>query len=248
MNFEAMGLQRTTLSEWLLTEIALVGSNTWKKNTNDWLSNVKTNHWFGKNHSEHTKINFLGCQKNQNWFFGCPKIPKKKFLGCQKIWKKYTRVLKIPKYSYLGWSKIQKYFSFTCMGPGMSLQIKGVIEAFTTKGTEIPLGITVTLHVPIQKPLQAEDFRAQAALKLGRVAFRSGWRQLDLRNLYLWIGAQRIFDSMPTIDEFNGCIRWNTQLQWKNHMVKKWNQLTLNLLDDWLSHVSHSWQSILKSS
>jgi len=97
------------------------------------------------------------------------------------------------------------------MGPGMSLQIKGVIEAFATKGTEIPLGITVTLHVPIQKPLQAEDFRAQAALKLGRVAFRSGWRQLDLRNLYLWIGAQRIFDSMPTIDEFNGCIRWNTQ-------------------------------------
>ena len=107
------------------------------------------------------------------------------------------------------------------MGPGMSLQIKGVIEAFATKGTEIPLGITVTLHVPIQKPLQAEDFRAQAALKLGRVAFRSGWRQLDLRNLYLWIGAQRIFDSMSTIDEFNGCIRWNTQLQWKNHMVKK---------------------------
>ena len=31
VNFEAMGLQRTTLSEWLLTEIALVGANTWKK-------------------------------------------------------------------------------------------------------------------------------------------------------------------------------------------------------------------------
>ena len=99
------------------------------------------------------------------------------------------------------------------MGPSMSFQIKGVIEAFATKGTEIPLGITVTLHMPIQKPLQAEDFRAQAALKLGRVAFRSGWRQLYLWNLYFWIGRKRIFDSMPTIDEFNGCIRWNTQLQ-----------------------------------
>ena len=134
----------------------------------------------------------------------------------------------------------------TCMGSGMSFQIKGVIEAFATKGTEIPLGITVTLHVSVQKPLQTEDFRAQAALKLGWVTLRSGRGQFFHGSFFLRVGRKRIFDSMPTIDEFNGCIRWNTQLQVEKPYGFKSCQLTWlgkMLIDDCVSkkkYVLHS--------
>ena len=36
------------------------------------------------------------------------------------------------------------------MGSGMSFQIESVVEAFATKGAEIPFGITVAFHMPVQ--------------------------------------------------------------------------------------------------
>jgi len=43
------------------------------------------------------------------------------------------------------------------MGSGMSFQIKCIIEAFATKCAEVPFGITVAFHVPVQKSLKTKD-------------------------------------------------------------------------------------------
>ena len=39
------------------------------------------------------------------------------------------------------------------MCPGVALQVKGVIEALSAECAEIPLGVTVALHVPVQQSL-----------------------------------------------------------------------------------------------
>ena len=43
------------------------------------------------------------------------------------------------------------------MGSCVTLQVKGIVEALSAERAEIPLGVAVTLHVAIQKTLQAED-------------------------------------------------------------------------------------------
>jgi hypothetical protein len=40
------------------------------------------------------------------------------------------------------------------MGARMTLQIKGVVEPLAAEGAEVPLHVTVALHVPVQQPLQ----------------------------------------------------------------------------------------------
>ena len=45
------------------------------------------------------------------------------------------------------------FTKFTCMCPGVALQVKGVIEALSAECAEIPLGVAVALHVPVQQSL-----------------------------------------------------------------------------------------------
>ena len=54
----------------------------------------------------------------------------------------------------------------TCVCSGVSLQVEGVIEAFPTEGAEVPLDVAVTLHVPVEQPLEGEGLGAHAALEL----------------------------------------------------------------------------------
>ena len=89
----------------------------------------------------------------------------------------------------------------TCVCSGVSLQVEGVIEAFPTEGAEIPLDVTVTLHVPVKKSLQGESFAADPAAELAGVRVASlGLQLLRLRSGP--VHSQRIFDSVTSIDEF----------------------------------------------
>lgn len=49
------------------------------------------------------------------------------------------------------------------MGPDVSFQIEGVIEAFSAEGAQVSLHLAVTLDVTVEHPLQAKAFAAQLA-------------------------------------------------------------------------------------
>ena len=51
----------------------------------------------------------------------------------------------------------------TGMGPNMSFQIKGVIEALSAEGAQVSLHLAVTLDVTVEHPLQAKAFATQLA-------------------------------------------------------------------------------------
>lgn len=98
------------------------------------------------------------------------------------------------------------------MCSGVSLQVEGVIESFPTEGAEIPLDVTVTLHVPVKKSLQGESFAADPAAELAGV----GVAPLGLQLLRLGPGAvqgQRVFDSVASIDQFQRSVGRHTELQ-----------------------------------
>ena len=104
------------------------------------------------------------------------------------------------------------------MSPGVSLQVESVIEAFPTEGAEIPLDVTVTLHVPVKKPLQGESFAADPAAELAGVGVTS----LGLKLLRLRPGAvqgQRVFDSVASIDEFQRSVGRHAKLQSQQYLV-----------------------------
>ena len=63
------------------------------------------------------------------------------------------------------------------MSPGVSLQVKRIIEPFAAERTQVPLRVAVTLHVTVQEPLQRESLAAHATRQLARVRFRADWRQ-----------------------------------------------------------------------
>ena len=87
------------------------------------------------------------------------------------------------------------------MCPCVSLQIKCVIEPFATECAEIPLNVTVTLHVTVQQPLQREDLGAHSALEFGGVGVRSQRRHLFNSLNLKGICGQWVFDSITTIDQ-----------------------------------------------
>lgn len=51
----------------------------------------------------------------------------------------------------------------------MPLQIKGVVEAFSTEGAQVSLHLAVALDVPVEHPLQAEAFATQLAAMQGSI-------------------------------------------------------------------------------
>lgn len=63
----------------------------------------------------------------------------------------------------------------TCVGPHMSLQVKGVIEALPTEGAQVPLHLTVALHMAVEHALQTEAFSTQlTVMHCGLAAGPSG--------------------------------------------------------------------------
>ena len=98
------------------------------------------------------------------------------------------------------------------MCPGVALQIKGVIEAFSTEGAEIPLGVAVALHVTVKQPLQGELLGARSALELGRVRVRPDRGQL-LLCLDNPIGRHRVLESVAAVDQLDGDVGRNTELR-----------------------------------
>lgn len=67
----------------------------------------------------------------------------------------------------------------TGMGPDMSFQIKGVVEAFSTEGAQVSLHLAVTLDVTVEHPLQAKAFATQLAAMHRSVVTGAGG---ELRN------------------------------------------------------------------
>lgn len=67
----------------------------------------------------------------------------------------------------------------TSMGPDMSFQIKGVVEAFPAEGAQVSLHLAVTLDVTIEHPLQTKAFATQlTAMHCSIITGASG----ELRN------------------------------------------------------------------
>ena len=100
----------------------------------------------------------------------------------------------------------------TCMCPGVTLEVKSVIEALSTEGAEIPLDVTVTLEMAVEETLQGEEFAADSATKLGGVRL---WPQRghllgpqELRRL----GGHGVLDSEPAVDQFHRGVRRNAEL------------------------------------
>ena len=55
------------------------------------------------------------------------------------------------------------------MCPGVTLEVKSVIEALSAEGAEIPLDVTVTLEMAVEETLQGKEFAADATPELGGV-------------------------------------------------------------------------------
>ena len=51
----------------------------------------------------------------------------------------------------------------TCVSSSMSLEVKCVVETFSTEAAKIPFQIGVTFHVSVQEALQCKYFGADAA-------------------------------------------------------------------------------------
>ena len=55
------------------------------------------------------------------------------------------------------------------MGSRVPLQIECVVESLAAECAEVPLGVAVALHVPVQQPLEGERFAARPTRELARV-------------------------------------------------------------------------------
>ena len=86
------------------------------------------------------------------------------------------------------------------MSPCVSLQIEGVVESFPTESAEISLGVAVTLHMSVEKPLQGETFPTSPAGKLAWVGFTSHWWQLLHFLLLRDVAYHGILDTVTSVN------------------------------------------------
>ena len=86
------------------------------------------------------------------------------------------------------------------MSPGVSLQIEGVVESFPTESAEISLGVTVTLHVSVEKSLQRETFSTNSAGKLAGIGFTPHRWQLLNFLLLRGIAHHGILDTVASVN------------------------------------------------
>ena len=94
----------------------------------------------------------------------------------------------------------------------MSFQVERVVEAFSAEGTKIALHVAVAFHVSVQESLQAETLLADFALELA-VLLRSD--RLGLLGLGAsgQVECQRVFDPVPSVDQFQRGVRRNAKLK-----------------------------------
>lgn len=59
--------------------------------------------------------------------------------------------------------------SDSSVGARVTLQVERVVEALAAERAQVPLDVRVTLHVPVQQPLQIERFAADATDELIRI-------------------------------------------------------------------------------
>ena len=52
------------------------------------------------------------------------------------------------------------------MRSGVPFEIEGVVETFAAEGAEIPFGVRMAFHVPVQQSLKTEHLVAEPTLKL----------------------------------------------------------------------------------
>ena len=74
------------------------------------------------------------------------------------------------------------------MSSGVPFQVEGVVETLAAEGAQVSLRVAVTLHVPVEKSLEVEDFRAHATLKLGRIRLGPCRRQFSASRLFSGFG------------------------------------------------------------
>ena len=98
------------------------------------------------------------------------------------------------------------------MSSCVSFQVKGVVEALSTEGTKIAFHVTVALHVSVEEALQAETLLADFALELAVLLGPHRLRLLGLRTSGQ-VECQRVFDPVPSVDQFQRGVRWNAELK-----------------------------------
>ena len=101
----------------------------------------------------------------------------------------------------------------TCMGSRVPLQIKCVVETLATECAEVPLGVAVALHVPVQKPLEAESFATHATRELAGVRLAPQGRQLLCLLLLRHVRHHGVLDAVTTIDELKGSVCGDAELK-----------------------------------
>jgi len=86
------------------------------------------------------------------------------------------------------------------MSSGVSLQIEGVVESLPTEGAEVPLGVTVALHVSVEQPLQGEGLPTDTTGELAGVRLAPHGGQL--LNIFLLrdVTHHGVLDSVSSID------------------------------------------------
>ena len=89
------------------------------------------------------------------------------------------------------------------MCPGVALQVERVVEALSAEGAEIPLGVTVALHVAVQQSLQSELLGACSALELGRVRVWPHRGQLLLCLDEGPVGRHGVLESVAAVDQLD---------------------------------------------
>ena len=94
----------------------------------------------------------------------------------------------------------------------MSFQVERVVEALSTEGTKISFHITVALHVSVEEPLQAETLLADFAFELA-VLLRSDRFGLLGLGASGQVECQRVFDPVPSVDQFQRGVRRNAKLK-----------------------------------
>ena len=108
---------------------------------------------------------------------------------------------------------ILKISKLTSVSSCVALEVKGVVESLSAEGAQVPLDITVTLHVPVEEPLQTEDLGADPTLELGRVRLRpnsgNAVRPHDLRS----VGGKRVLDAVSAIDQLYRALRAKANLE-----------------------------------
>ena len=103
------------------------------------------------------------------------------------------------------------------MSASVTFQVKSIVESFSAKSAKISLDVAVTLHMSIQKPLQVETLGANSTLELGRIHVRSWWHSIAAASHGVDLGSQFtgqwILDAVSAVDQFDGSIGSQSQLQ-----------------------------------